>query len=61
LPPTTTTTPQVRGAYLNLERRRAQQRRYPSPIWDTLQQTHDNFDACVADVLDEVRGCGRVG
>jgi hypothetical protein len=45
---------QVRGAYLNLEWRRAEQRGYPRPIWDTLQQTHDNFDACVADVLDEV-------
>lgn len=34
----------VRGAYMNLERRRAAARGYESPIWDTLQDTHDNYN-----------------
>ena len=34
----------VRGAYMQLERERARQKGYPSPIWDTIQQTHDNYN-----------------
>ena len=38
----------VRGAYMQLERERARQKGYPSPIWDDIQQTHDNYNRCVA-------------
>ena len=34
----------VRGAYMQLERERARQKGYPSPIWDSIQQTHDNYN-----------------
>ena len=36
----------VRGAYMQLERERAHQKGYPSPIWDDIQQTHDNYNRC---------------
>jgi hypothetical protein len=46
---------QVRGAYVKLERARAQQLGYASPIWDDIQGTHANFDRCLDAALDEVR------
>lgn len=33
---------------MTLERRRAATKGYESPIWDTLQQTHDNYNRCEA-------------
>lgn len=48
----------VRGAYLQLERARATKEGYPSPVWDTLQQTHDNYNACLELVLREVKHSG---
>ncbi|GIL48230.1 hypothetical protein Vafri_4911 [Volvox africanus] len=45
----------VRGAYLHLERRRAQQLGLPSPVWATLEQTHANYDSCVEDLLAGVQ------
>lgn len=41
-----------------LERRRAERLGYPSPIFDTLQETHANYDACVETVLKEVKERG---
>eukprot|EP00744_Colponema_vietnamica_P004938 GILI01007304.1.p1 GENE.GILI01007304.1~~GILI01007304.1.p1 ORF type:complete len:534 (+),score=210.81 GILI01007304.1:81-1604(+) len=41
----------VRGAYMNEERRLAREQNYPSPIHDTLQDTHNNYDALVDLVL----------
>lgn len=35
----------VRGAYMVLERARAEERGYPSPILDTIEDTHANYDA----------------
>jgi hypothetical protein len=46
----------VRGAYLILERERSAEMGYPSPIWDTIQDTHDNYNRCV-----EVRGWASSG
>ena len=37
----------MRGAYLYLERDRAAAKGYPSPILDTIQQTHDNYNRWV--------------
>lgn len=34
----------VRGAYIHLERERAADMGYPSPIHDTLEDTHRNYD-----------------
>lgn len=41
-----------------LERRRADKLGYPSPIFETLEQTHSNYDACVEMVLQEVKERG---
>lgn len=38
-----------------LERRRAHRLNYPSPIFETLEQTHNNYDSCVETVLKEVK------
>lgn len=48
----------VRGAYVQLERSRAERLAYPSPIFDTIDQTHANYDACVDLVLSEVKERG---
>ncbi|GIL96584.1 hypothetical protein Vretimale_2382 [Volvox reticuliferus] len=45
----------VRGAYIHLERRRAQQLGLPSPVWAALEQTHANYDRCVEDLLEGVQ------
>ena len=38
----------VRGAYMVVERARAAERGYESPIWDSLQETHNNYNRCGA-------------
>lgn len=48
----------VRGAYMVLERRRAGERGYVSPIWDTKAQTDAAYDAAVASLLPAVRDEG---
>lgn len=45
----------VRGAYMVLERQRAADMGYPSPIHDTIQDTHDNYDRCVQEMLQCVK------
>ncbi|CAL5224266.1 g6925 [Coccomyxa viridis] len=44
----------VRGAYMVVERARAAEKGYESPIWDSLQETHDNYNRCAARVLEAV-------
>ncbi len=34
----------VRGAYMLHERERAAQKGYPSPVWDTIEETHACYD-----------------
>ena len=34
----------VRGAYMYLERQRAQDLKYPSPVWASLEETHANYN-----------------
>ena len=41
----------VRGAYLHLERRRAEQLGYPSPCWPELADTHACYDACAEQLI----------
>jgi len=42
----------VRGAYMNLESKRAKDIGYPNPICDTIEDTHKNYDKCL-DLLFE--------
>ncbi|GAX83243.1 hypothetical protein CEUSTIGMA_g10669.t1 [Chlamydomonas eustigma] len=44
----------VRGAYMNLERDRAAQQGYPSPVWDCLEETHACYEGCLRTVMEEV-------
>ena len=37
----------VRGAYMFMERDRAKQCGYPSPVNDTIEATHANYNECV--------------
>jgi hypothetical protein len=46
----------VRGAYMVLERQRALDMGYPSPIYDTAEDTHANYDRCVR---VRAAGCSR--
>jgi proline dehydrogenase len=48
----------VRGAYMELERQRAHALDMPSPIWDTIEQTHTAYDQAVAAMLPLVRDEG---
>ncbi|KAI9479603.1 FAD-linked oxidoreductase-like protein [Zychaea mexicana] len=45
----------VRGAYMVMERKRAAQLGYPSPIHDTLEDTHDSYNNGVRFLLDKLR------
>ncbi len=38
--------PQVRGAYMEIERARAESKGYPSPICATIADTHKQYDEC---------------
>jgi proline dehydrogenase len=44
----------VRGAYLEKENERAEDRGYPTPICGSKQQTDENFDAAIAYSLDHL-------
>ncbi|KAG1057497.1 hypothetical protein G6F43_000668 [Rhizopus delemar] len=45
----------VRGAYMVSERKRALDMGYPSPIHDTLQNTHDSYNGGVRFLLNRLR------
>ena len=38
----------VRGAYMYLERERAKDLKFPSPVWESLEETHANYNRYVA-------------
>ena len=44
----------VRGAYMEKENERAKEKRYPSPICASKQETDDNFNACISYVIDHL-------
>ena len=41
----------VRGAYLSLERQRAIKLNIPDPIYSTIEETHNNYNQCVKEVI----------
>jgi len=44
----------VRGAYMEKENKRAQEKNYPTPICDSKPETDDNFDAAVDYMLQNL-------
>lgn len=38
----------VRGAYMYLERQRAKDLKFPSPVWGSLDETHANYNRSAA-------------
>ncbi|CAM9168705.1 unnamed protein product [Ectocarpus sp. 12 AP-2014] len=44
----------VRGAYMVSERERAKDEGYESPVFDTIEETHANYDAAVTMVLEHM-------
>ena len=44
----------VRGAYMEKENKRAEEKGYKSPICESKQATDDNFDAAVSYMLDSI-------
>jgi len=48
----------VRGAYMVLERERAAEKGYPSPVWDSKEETHACYDGAVAMLLPWVKNHG---
>jgi proline dehydrogenase len=44
----------VRGAYMVQERDLAEKHGYKSPIFDTIESTHANFNECVGLLLDSL-------
>ncbi|SDS38614.1 L-proline dehydrogenase [Formosa sp. Hel1_31_208] len=45
----------VRGAYMEKERERAEEKGYQSPICDTKEDTDKNFDACMTYILNHLQ------
>jgi proline dehydrogenase len=45
----------VRGAYMVMERERAKELGYPSPVFPTLNQTHANYNRALLDILHELK------
>jgi proline dehydrogenase len=45
----------VRGAYMELESAHAKKEGLPNPIHDCIEDTHANYDQCVAKVMKEVK------
>jgi proline dehydrogenase len=44
----------VRGAYMVSERARAEERGYESPIHESLETTHNSYDACVKETIEAI-------
>ena len=37
----------IRGAYMNEERRLAEEGGYSSPVWDSIEETHECYNECM--------------
>jgi len=44
----------VRGAYLEVENERAQEKGYPTPICASKQETDDNFNSCLEYIIENI-------
>jgi proline dehydrogenase len=44
----------VRGAYMVSERQRALEMGYPSPIHDTIEDSHDSFNAAIKFLIEQI-------
>lgn len=44
----------IRGAYMSEERALAAEAGVPSPVWDTIEETHECYNACLAHVLHDL-------
>lgn len=44
----------VRGAYMNEERKLANEQGIDSPVWDNIAETHACYNECVALALNNV-------
>jgi len=45
----------IRGAYMNEERALAAEQGYESPIWDTLEDTHECYNESMAYIIDNLK------
>ena len=48
----------VRGCYMVEERALAKEGNYASPIWDTIEETHDSYNSCLAYVIENLEEGG---
>lgn len=44
----------IRGAYMSEERALAAEAGVPSPVWDTLEETHSCYNQCLTHVLNNL-------
>lgn len=44
----------IRGAYMEEERKLANENYYPSPVWDTIEDTHTCYNQNVAHILEQL-------
>ncbi|CAM9371488.1 unnamed protein product [Laminaria digitata] len=49
----------VRGAYMVSEREKAKEEGYESPVYETIEETHANYDAAIAAVLEHMAAGNR--
>lgn len=50
----------VRGAYLNEERKLAEKGNYPSPVCDTIEETHKNYNESLKYVFEDLKDKEKV-
>lgn len=44
----------IRGAYMNEERALAEKHGYESPVWDSIEETHQCYDECLTHVINNM-------
>lgn len=50
----------IRGAYMNEERRIAQEQGYESPVCDTIEETHENFNVNMKLIIENLGPMDRI-
>lgn len=50
----------IRGAYMNEERKLAEEGGYSSPIWDSMEETHECYDECLRNVIENMSSNGML-